>query len=429
MRNLSGIYLAVTFLVCIALGGLSLPGESDEDPFGVALIVEPYAQAVCKGSPATLQLSADDYDYHYACEGFDDLSFGGWPGEPPVKWQDTSYYSTWTHTFDAVGLYEYDISADDAGICYDDPPTCPNDNPAHSACDEALIGVSSVTLLSPIGGMRFIVGSGECDVALIAQVNGYYPHLFGEVYSVTAWVRPPGKAWECKAALTHRVNGRFTGTWDTDGTYVRGDYQVKVRLTVNNIMQSIYDSQVVTVFCAIPTWPICRDEGTNGLIYQWLHLTGDDRGVDVDITGQGCTGTTPLLASEDGLATPHEFPPTVHFCDSMKEYNTLCNRVEYGEFNVELLDESAPAYRSRTLSTDHWHMMPTPARTSGAVSYHQSLGNGGYTGNVQGSHDHFITLVGGTGVSPDRTGVVGEGSYTDCRQMEPFRWWQLHPAW
>jgi hypothetical protein len=106
----------------------------------------------------------------------------------------------------------------------------------------------------------------------------------------------------------------------------------------------------------------------------------------------------------------------------MKEYDTLCNLVEYGEFKVELLDASTPTYRSRSLSTDHWHMMPDPPRTQGAVSYHQSLGNGGYTGNVEGSNDHFIILVGGTGVAPDRTGAVGERSRTGCEQ-------QLHPEW
>jgi len=397
----------------------------------VQLVVGTSAHRVCVGTEVTMTLCARDYDYDYPWWGWDGLRFSGWPGDEPQNEYDIfgewtgSYHSEWTNTYNEPGIYEYDITADDMGLIHGDPPRCPDPaEPTHDACRHVEVRAHTLALDSPTDDMQFIVGADECDIAVVATVAGYYPPSGGYTYSVKWWVRHEGGSWIFKGNLNPvgqagEDQDKFVGRWNTDYTE-RGNWDVKVELWVH--YQQLCSAQTASIFCAKPTWPICADGQYNGYIYRWLHGTGSNRGVDVDITGGGCSGTAPLLASEDGTATPHQFVPTVHFCESMKDYDCLCNRVDYGSFNVELLDEQTPTYELRTLANDHWHMMPEPERTQGAVSYHQSLGNGGYTGNVSGSHDHFITLVGGTGVSPDRTGAVEQGDYTNCDQ-------QLHPAW
>lgn len=272
----------------------------------------------------------------------------------------------------------------------------------------------SLTMNSPTDDMRFVVGPAECDIAVIATVQGYYPA--DATYDVRWWVTPQGGPSYPKGSMTPRSGGKYTAVWDTDGT-ARGDWQVKTVLYVAG--QEMCAFKTADISCAKPTWPICSGS-TNGYIIRWLHLDPPCswRGVDVDITGTHCSGTAPLLASEDGSASPHDFEPTNDPCNTVRCYANLVN---YGSFKVRLVDPDAPTYDSRSLVTDHWHMM-NAGRTSGPVDYHQSLGNGGYSGNVEGSHDHFITKVGGSPVSPDRTGATGDGSYTNCGQ-------QLHPDW
>jgi len=398
MISRSKCYISLVFVLALAAGGRG--AFAQEDP--ISLGISASATCICAGGTVTLTLTASDYDYRYPRECWDNLFFSGWPGPEPVR-EDNAYHSTWTHTFDTAGKYTYTVTADDGDCVVDDGAV---------TVVVTIYVAGDLTLVSPTNGMRFIVGPGECDIAIVASIDP----VDCPCCTLRWYVRRDGGDWQGKPPMERQPDGKWRARWETDWTE-RGNWQVKVEeLQVGGV---VCKSRTASIFCGKPTWPICRDGGTNGRIEQWLHLSGNDRGVDVNITGAGCSGTTPLLAAEDGDASPHQFHSDYHPCI---DGDTFCNLVDHGTFNVRLIDATTPTYQSRSLSTDHWHMMPDPPRADGHVVYHQSLGDGGYTGNVTGSHDHFITLVSGTGVSPDRTGAVGEGNYTDCDQ-------QLHPAW
>ena len=402
------VCLFVVVWVCGSARAWDWPGEPGEE-IQMSVVASAPAHCLefgpnrstwvtCVGSTIDFVLFADDYDFVYPSGGYDDLSFSNWRGDPPYKMLDEyqqwtgMYCGEWTNTFSSIGRYVYNPTACDAGNIYTDG----------SKQYELIVIVVNLTLDSPEDDMRFIVGMNECDIAVIATVDGYYPA--DASYDVRWWVTPEGGGSNEKGSMTSAGEGRYTAVWNTDYTE-RGNWEVKTVLYVNG--NAMCSAQTADIFCAKPTWPMCSG-GTNGLIVQWLHGDSSWLGVDVDISGTGCSGTTPLLASEDGSASPHQFTPSQDPCNTTYCY---ANLVSYNTFNVRLVNTTNPTYDSRSLQTDHWHMM-NAGRTSGTVDYHQSLGNGGYSGNVQGSHDHFITKVNGSCVSPDRTGATGNGSNT-----------------
>jgi hypothetical protein len=367
---------------------------------------------VCVGSEVTLTLTASDYDFcHHISSCWDDLTFSGWPGDTPVKDGAGTYRSTWTHTYTEPGKYTYEITADDdsSSCC---PPEIGDDAPAVAVVVIYVAG--GLAIESPVSDMRFIVGPGECDIAIIATMQP------SDCPCCTMkWYVWNDGVWQEKWPLLARgEDGKWRVTWDTDGTQ-RGDRQIKVELRVDD---TECESETVTVFCARPTWPICADGQENGVVTKWLHTGGGPQeAVDIAITGTWCDGTAPLLASEDGEATRDQFTPLKDPCETVYCYWV---NADYGDFNVELLDAQTPTYLSRSLENRHWHMANAGRVQEGRVTYHQSLGDGDHSGNCSNGqpHDHMITYVNGTGVSPDRTGATGVGTHTGCDR-------QLHPDW
>ncbi len=288
-----------------------------------------------------------------------------------------------------------------------------------SAVAEGKLSKPTVTLESPQNGWKFAVGTycashHGCHIIVRAKVRKNGWSSSSSSFTVRYYRRVSGgSTWNVGGDLTARTPDGdevvYTAEWNTD-QQPRGRYDLKVELWVDDQLMHTSANQP-TVICAKPTWP------NDGAITLWLHLHGGPHpAVDVDVPGQGCDGSAPLLAAEHGTAGPHQFRPSV---DSCGFGDCLCNAVNYGSFRVAVTDTLTPKYRAASLETDHWHMDQNTDRVSGEVAYHDSIGNGGSTGHSTGSHLHYIMTVGNKDNTPDRD---GPRSSTTTNTL-------LHPKW
>ena len=438
-RRVGYVLLAMAFLVIAACGAVDarkyVPCKDGVCGFTKIVKVdgEPYdgnPVVICVGDSCTFSIEAADCDYFAdpTCDRAQSKFFYQWKLGGEVK----STESSWAHTFDEKGTYTVDWAVRDPKEGEEDWAEETNDSKDQEWDFTGTITVKvvqvTVTLESPPVGntWKFAVGQycgshHGCHIIVKARVkkNGWTGSF--DSCTVKYYVRPEGGSWTFKGNLTPRdVQGVpedekvYTAKWNTDGT-ARGDYDIKVELWINGRLVHT-SANIPTVFCGRPTWPITAS-GRGGIIHdRWLH---DGNAVDVCIdhpASVNCIGTAPLLAAEKGTASPYQFPPTHDPCVLG---DCLCNRASHGTYKIAVTDEIVPSYSSVTLVTDHFHMMPTPQRTSGEVDWHDSLGDGGYTGNTTGAHDHFRVFADGSAVSPCLDGNPGTTDSSDL----------LHPSW